>query len=267
MLLISLCAIDHVQGQTANPGAALYGTGTWIADSLGNHRVVMNVEKKADIVLAHIPWRRRDLHPELKSIFIIEASTGKLVQNVLPLTINREYGEVLFQPDSPGQYFIYYLKYKADGRSNYPKIKYPKISQIASPEWLIRADAAKKTSKTIPHAKLVQFQSIDDFNSFYPMELIATKSEVNNLVKKNPTEPYLTFTEHRENPIRMTTDLPAKWIGDGAGKGFSGKAEKGEYFTFQIGIYPVKSDIEDLKIIFSALKNGVNGKIGSEAFT
>ena len=132
MLLISLGAIDHVQGQTANPGASLYGTGIWNPDSLGNHRVVMNVEKKSDVVFAHIPWRRRDVHPELKSIFIVEASTGKLVQNILPLTVNREYGDVLFQPAAPGQYFIYYLKYKADGKSNYPKIKYPFSAEI---EW------------------------------------------------------------------------------------------------------------------------------------
>ena len=267
MLLISFCTMDQVQGQITNPGSEFYGTGSWNPDSLGNQRVVMNVEKQSDIILAHIPWRRRDFHPELKSIYIVEASTGKLVQNILPLTVNREYGDVLFQPAAPGQYYIYYLKYKADGKSNYPKIKYPKFVQTASSQWLAGAESVKQNLKAIPKASLVQFQSVDEFNSFYPMELIATEGEKSALFKKNPQDSYLLFAESRENPIRMTTDLPAKWISDGPAKGVSGKAKKGEYFTFQIGVYPVKGDIEDLKISYSPLTNGVKGKISSESFT
>ncbi len=267
MLLMSLCQVNNLQAQTAIPASRLYGTGTWNADSLGNHRVVMNVDKQSEIVLAHIPWRRRDFHPELKSILIIEASTGKLVQNLLPVTVNREFGDVLFQSSASGEYYFYFLKYKADGKSNYPKIKYPGFLQSASAEWLSKAESAKKNLKSVPLASIVQFQSVDDFNSFYPMELIATKDEVNTLVKKNGNAAYLTFTESRENQIKMTTDLPAKWIADGAGKGFSGKAKKGEYFTFQIGVYPVTGEMEDIKITFSPLINGGMGKIGSESFT
>ena len=80
-LIISLIVIclSFIQGFAQenlilNPN--LYGIGSWDEDSLGNHRVVVHVEKKPDIVWAHIPWRRRDLNPENKGIIIVNASTG-----------------------------------------------------------------------------------------------------------------------------------------------------------------------------------------------
>ena len=252
-------SICYAQKQQTMLTHDFYGTGSWNADSLGNQRVVVKVDTGNDIVRLNIPWRRRDFHPELKGIYIVDSTTGRMVQNILPVTINREYGEVLFQPISvPGEYLIYYLKYKSDGKSNYPKIKYPSFSQTSGDDWLKSAESVKKDIKSVPQASVIQFQSVDDFNSFYPMELIATKDEMNTLLKKNPGKSYLVFTESRDNPIRMTTDLPAKWITDGAGKGFTGTAKKGEYFTFQIGVYPLTRNIEDIKLNFTPLRK--NGK-------
>ena len=257
VVLLTIFSFNSVLGQPPLLSPDFYGTGSWNADSLGNHRAVINVDKPADVVLAHIPWRRRDFHPELKGIFIVEASSGKLVQNILPLQINREYGDILFQPlNGPGQYDVYFLKYKPDGKSNYPKIKYPRFSSSASPDWLSKAETAKQHLKDLPHASLVQFQSVDEFNSFYPMELIASKDEVTSLIRKNASSDYLVFSESRDHSIRMTTDLPAKWISDGPWKDFSTKAKKGEYLTFQLGIYAVKKNIRDIKISFSPLKQG-----------
>lgn len=267
-IFIALLISENSHGQNAIPLPELYGTGVWNADSLGNHRVVIKVEKLTDIVYAHIPWRRHDFHPEKKGIYIIEASTGRMVQNLMPLTINREFGDLLFQPfASPGEYYIYYQKYNADGKSNYPKIKYPPYSSLASPEWLKKGASAMTNLSAVTKAELVQFQAIDNFNSFYPMELIATKSEVSTLLRNNQGDDYLAFTESRENSIRMTTDLPAKWIADGVAKNFLARAKKGEYFTFQIGLYPVKRNIEDVKITFSPLTSEGKTVLESSAFT
>ncbi len=255
-------------GQTNSLNPELFGTGNWDADSLGNHRVVVRVNEKSDMVLAHIEWRRRDSQPEKKNIIIVEAATGKRITNVLPLTINREYGDILFKPETaPGNYYIYYLKYKSSGRSNYPKNTYPPFEQLSSPDWLIKAEAAKNNLKSISKTSLVQFQSVDAFNSFYPMEIIATKAEVSNLIKKNSKSSYLTFPEVRENSIRMTTDLPAKWISEGASTEFSAKALKGEYFTFQIGLYAVKAKAENLKMTFSGLSKSGKTIISPDKFT
>ena len=74
----------------------LYGLGNWDADSLGNHRVVVFVEKPADAVLATIEWRRRDLNPEDKNLIVVDATTGKRITNVCRFAVNRERGEVAF---------------------------------------------------------------------------------------------------------------------------------------------------------------------------
>ena len=229
---------------------------------------LLRVEKSADVVWAHIPWRRRDLNPEKKGIIIVDAKSGQIVNNVFPATINREFGDILFQPVTiPGEYYIYYLKYFVKGRSNYPTVKYPPFLSRAEETWLAKAKASAANLTKLPKAELVRFQSIDQFNSFYPMEIIATSEEVDKIVQKNSGSDYLLFPEARENSIRMTSDIPYKWINDGITNSFSGKALKGEYFTFQVGVYASRSNIDNLDVEFSGLnKQGKKG-IDAGAFT
>lgn len=59
-------------------------------------------------VLATLDWRRRDLNPEEKGVIVVDAATGEQVTNVARFTINREKGEIVFQPQTvPGNYYIY----------------------------------------------------------------------------------------------------------------------------------------------------------------
>jgi hypothetical protein len=75
------------------------------AGELGNHRVRLTVEQKADIVSLHVPWRRRDAHPERVDTILIDAATKKRVANVLRVRIERESADLLFQPPTaPGEY-------------------------------------------------------------------------------------------------------------------------------------------------------------------
>lgn len=100
--LFCLLACGGLRAQTV-PTDQLYGVGAWNADSLGNHRVVVSVDKKADAVLAKIEWRRRDQNPEAKNLIVVDAATGKRITNVCRFGINRESGEVVFQPQTvPG---------------------------------------------------------------------------------------------------------------------------------------------------------------------
>ncbi|MBK6283301.1 MAG: hypothetical protein IPF54_12195 [Draconibacterium sp.] len=257
--------VNAQENKFLNP--ELYGTGFWDADSLGNHRAVIKVENTTDVVLAHIQWRRRDFNPEEKTIIIVDAKTGKQIKNVLPVNINREFGDILFQPvTTPGEYYVYYLKHFMHGRSNYPKVTYPGFESKAEKSWLVKAEAAAKNPDSLPKSTLVQFQSIDPFNSFYPMEIIATKNEVEELVRNNPVD-YLLFAESRENSIRMTSDLPLKWIQYGITNKFSGKALKGEYFTFQIGVFAVQKNLENIEVQFSGLNYRDTIVAGAEIFS
>ena len=110
----------------------------WVhADSLGNHRVVVAVDKPADAVLATIEWRRRDLDPEAKNLIVVDAATGERVTNVCRFAIDRERGEVVFQPQTvPGEYYIYYLKNVMSGSPYYPTVNYPAFENTASADWI-----------------------------------------------------------------------------------------------------------------------------------
>lgn len=266
--LFCLFAYSSLQAQ-AVPTDELYGVDIWNADSLGNHRVIVSVDKPADAVLATIDWRRRDLNPEAKNLIVVDAATGERITNVCRFTIDREQGEVVFQPQTvPGEYYIYYLKNVMSGSPYYPTVNYPAFENTASADWVKKNKLSGKKAPALPAAKVVQFQAINELNSFYPMEVIATSNETARLLKEHPGEKYILFTEDRKFPIRMTTDIPYKWIADNRHDFFNGQADKGEYYVFQLGVWAARSNVENLHVDFSALTNKATGEqIPASSFT
>ena len=250
-----------------------YGTGTWEAESLGNHRAVVRVDAKADAVWVHVPWRRRDAQPEKKEVLIVDAATGAVLKNVVRLAVNREFGDLIFQPaTTPGDYFVYYLPYQTKGRSNYPSVVYPEPSAEAEAEWLNRNGLTggallRFKPESLPAARTVAMESVDAFNSFYPMETIATREETDKLVARFPGASFLMFPEDRRFPIRLTTDLPSRWVEAGPRDSFEDEALRGEFYVFQVGVYACRQDIPDLSVVFSDLKSGGgNAVIPAAAF-
>ena len=266
--LFCLFAYSSLQAQAVSTDE-LYGVGIWNADSLGNHRVIVSVDKPADAVLATIDWRRRDLNPEAKNLIVVDAATGERITNVCRFTIDRERGEVVFQPQTvPGEYYIYYLKNVMSGSPYYPTVNYPAFENTASADWVKKNKLSGKKAPALPAAKVVQFQAINELNSFYPMEVIATSNETARLLKEHPGEKYILFTEDRKFPIRMTTDIPYKWIADNRHDFFNGQADKGEYYVFQLGVWAARSNVENLHVDFSALTNKATGEqIPASSFT
>ena len=243
------------------PSDHLYGVGSWDAVSLGNHRVVVSVSKPADAVLATLQWRRRDLNPEDKDLVVVDAATGERVTNVYRLGVSREKGEIVFQPKTvPGDYYIYYLRNVMSGSRAYPTVKYPPFEDTASAEWVRKNRLDSKKQSRLPAAEVVQYQAIDQMNSFYPMEVIATSREKADMLTKHPGESYIIFTEDRRYPIRMTTDIPYKWIENDRHDSFTGQADKGEYYVFQIGVWAARKDIDKLHVGFSPLVNKKTGE-------
>lgn len=228
----------------------------WKADSLGNHRVVVEFNGTGNVAKATVEWRRRDFHPELKRIIVQDAKTGQKIMNIKAGMLNRESGEIYFEPVSgKGIYYFYYMPYKNEGRSNYPKGVYLKADTTASTEWLSLLGA----KNNIPVATVKEFQSIDSFNTFYPMEVIATKEETAQLIQKNKSSAFLVFPEDRLHSIRMVNDLPQRWIENKRSSSFIDTVMKGENFAYQLGIYALQN-INNIKVNFSDLKND-NGKI------
>jgi hypothetical protein len=229
------------------------GNNGWKEDSLGNHRAVIVFNGDGNVANVVVPWRRNDVSPEKKRIIVQDAKTGGKVLNVRTGIIDNEKGEIWFEPVSgKGQYYIYYMPYKNEGRSNYPKGVYPPVENTASTTWLNGVNSLMKQN-----ASVKEIQSINEFNSFFPMEVIATKAETDALTAGSKRKDYIIFPEDRLYPVKMKNRLPARWIQKGIAPSFTGKADKGENYTFQLAVYPLQ-DLENVSVSFSDLSS--NGK-------
>ena len=259
-----------------------YGVGHWDPESgLGNHRAIVRVDasaapeaKRPAAVRVLIPWRRHDADPDRKNIVFVDAATGSRVGNVIPLNINREFGDLVFEPPTvPGDYYVYYMPYQSEGRKNYPNVKYDPPQWTADPAWIASIGLVKRTVTEVGleklplgRARVVEIQSADEFSSFSPMEVIATTAETQALLDGNPAAPFLLFPEDRRFPIRMASDLPLRWILKGPGGSVEGESSPGEYFTYQIGVWAARVPIGDLEVKFSDLAfAGTGGATGSSS--
>jgi hypothetical protein len=221
------------------------GNNSWKEDSLGNHRAVIQFNGLGNICHVIIPWRRSDTDPSQKRIIVQDAKTKAKINNVRTEVINNETGEIYFEPVSgKGIYYVYYMPYRNEGRSNYVTAE-----NTASADWLRSVKTEVKANAVVK-----EFQSINEFNSFYPMEVIATANETAAVVSKNKRDDYIVFPEDRMHPIKMTNRLPYRWIQKTLTNSFAGQSDKGENYTYQLGIYALKN-LEDLRVTFSDLTN------------
>ncbi|MFT4092656.1 MAG: DUF6067 family protein [Niabella sp.] len=240
-----------------------YGTGndSWDADSLGNHRFVINVSEKEylknkNVAQVVINWRRRDEQPQEKGIIIVDARTNSVIRNVKIINSTNESGTILFEPVSgAGDYYVYYLLYRHAGSPNYPKGYYLKQDTNTNGPWLKQTFLRKAYGIAI----VKKYEAINEFNSFYPMEFIATKAETDHIIKSAKGASYIVFAEDRLHPVKMTNYLPERWIQKGIRNTFKDTAARGAYLAFQLGVYALE-DLKNVHIRFSDLQSGA-GKV------
>ncbi|MCX5771974.1 MAG: DUF6067 family protein [Candidatus Hydrogenedentes bacterium] len=245
----------------------------WAVDSwpreLGNHRALVQVSEPAGAVRVRLDWRRRDLHPESKAIYVLTPSTGERVANVLPRTVTREFGELIFEPAAgAGTYAIYFMPYRHAGPPHLFKTEYAVPDYAPDPKWLRKHKLGGSTIsgdvwQKIPEAEVVAFESRSKFDRRDPMEVIATEQETRRLVAAHPGKTYLLFPEDRRYPIRMAEDMPLRWIQAGPNRPFHGSAQPGEFYAFQIGVFAAQQPLERIAVTFSGLQSAG----GSEVIT
>lgn len=248
-----------------------YGVGDW-PEALGNHRARIRVERRAEAVWVRLPWRRRDTAPERTEIIVIDAATNQRIENVLRVNIQRQFGDLLFQPLTvPGECLVYYMPYRTEGSAYFPATVYLPPSNTAQPAWaaacrpLAERLRAGDTSGLEP-ARVLEFQAINTFHRFDPMEIVASPQETQTLVAADPGSPYLLFPEDRRHPIRMTDELPLRWVRAGPSTAFAGEACRGESYTFQIGLYAHREAVEDIAAEFSDLTSAAGKAIPATAW-
>lgn len=233
---------------------------------LGNHRIVLQIKKPADAIRLKITWRLHDQQPDKKRFLIINAANGDTIRNVFRVSVNNEQCDIVFGPvANKGIYYFYYLPYKPDPDAGYYRYGYlsPELPDI---NWVTKNHLSEKNILSeLPLATSTAMQARTGFDSFYPMEIIPTAAEKKNFLSKN-TDNYLLFPQDREYPIRMKDDIPLMWVKEGHQKGFRGVAAKNEYYTFQIGLYAVRSDADSVQVSFSDMR-GAGQTIPSSTFT
>ena len=219
--------------------------------SWGNHRAVVELDAEAtgaDVVAVTIPWRRRDHAPVAKSVVVVDAASGTQVDNTVVVHVESESGEVRFQPTTAStEYHVYYMPWQSTG-GYYPVVTYPDLASTPDAAWATRARGASDADLT--SGRVTQIQSVDDFHSFFPMEISATAAETAAFMD-GALNGWRLFAEHRDRPVRMRHRIPQHWASGEPSAGFESRVLKDEAFTFQVAVISGGSDLNALDVSFS----------------
>jgi hypothetical protein len=238
---------------------------------LGNHRAVVHVSGARGIARVRIPWRRTDASPEKKRISIVDSASGAGVRNIHRLSVTEDDGDLLFEAGGGERtYYIYYLPYKVQMEGGWYSGDYLAAEEPAEREWL-REHGRDGTldlrgRPDIPEGRVSGFQSRTPFDSFYPMEVPATRSEEAAFLSVRGGG-MLLFAEDRAHPIKMRDRLPHRWLVRGPDSAFSGRALRNEYYAFQIGVVPLVPSLDSIEAIFEPLAGPGDRHIGPERTT
>ena len=238
--------IDGVVYEAGNwePHLASGAEGT----SWGNHRAVVVLDGATDdAVLVTIPWRRRDRDPAAKSVVVVDATTSQPVTDAVALRVENLSGDIVFRPN-PGSttYHVYYMPWASTG-GYYPRVTYPHIASTADAAWE-RAPRAADVSR-LPRARVTHIQSVNDFHSFFPMEVIASDSEAAAFMSRAENG-WVLVAEHRDFPVRMRRFLPHHWTQRRQETVFTSRALRGEFFTFQLAVIAGPEELKDIRVTF-----------------
>jgi hypothetical protein len=177
----------------------------------------------------------------------VDAATGRLVPNAIPLRIDNVQGDLLFQPNRGSRtYYVYYLPWETTGGS-YPKVTYLKSVIGPEPEWAERA--RRVNLDVITRARTTRIQSVNAFHSFFPMEVIATPDETTKFMQGAPSG-WRVVPEHRDYPVRMRRFLPKYWIDRGPISTLDSRVLRDEYFTFQVAVVAGAAALSDVRVTF-----------------
>ncbi|KAA9034375.1 hypothetical protein FW778_22680 [Ginsengibacter hankyongi] len=97
---------------------------------------------------------------------------------------------------------------------------------------------------------------------------ISTQSAVNQYNDLLKGKEFIVFPEVREFPIHWSDSLQVSWLeNDYRSRPFILHAQPGEYFVFQLGVWPIENDMNNAQIQFSNLRNDQGETISSKEMT
>ena len=232
--------------------------------SFGNHRFKVKVDNNSPFVRVKYNPRRVDSDASAKAIIVVDANTGTELESIHVLESGNEMMDLVFKPNKDSkEYYIYYLPHKCSG-GYYPTVEYIKADQPVTSHWLAEKGLDHELLEDLPLAEVQSAHSLDEFHSFFPMEVAASAEELDEFTRAYPSDYYL-FPEYRHYPIRMRNKLPVRWICKLV-NGLKDNAKRGEYYTFQVGVYAPGSSLNGLRITYSDL-SGPGKHISKDRFT
>lgn len=284
-------AVVRLDGEGGSGGDDAGGSGS--ASSPGQ-------DTGLDAVRVTIPWRRHDPDPASRGIIVVDAGTGEPVENSLALRLENAAGEVVFQPN-PGSttYHVYYMPWQSTG-GYYPTVTYPTPEELRDPagasvsapdspsradsetreemswegkvtvndpDWEARVRAADPAR--LRQGRTTRIQSVNQFHSFFPMEVIATPEEEASFMEGAPGG-WKVVPEHRDYPVAMRHFIPQHWARSAQGSPsqpvdggepdgtvqserhppFHVTVLKDEAFTFQLALVAGDAPLQDVQVAF-----------------
>lgn len=219
--------------------------------SYGNHRALINVPSDGQAAYLSLEWRRHARNIDTVRFYLVKAETGDSVRNIHRMSVTNERCEIVFGPVTAGRYYFYYLPYVAQTGMGWYGYNY--LLREPGPEdaWMEANKVREGEFDRFVQAECLEIQARTEFDSFYPMEVIATEQEKAVLLASNPGAKFFLFPEDRQFPIRMLDNIPQKWILDPEQNSYHGSADRNEYYCFQLGLFAVDS-VEDVTVGFHA---------------
>ncbi len=215
----------------------------------GSHRVIVKVSDAAEVVHVHLPWRRRDVNPAAKAVWVYDLKSNQPIANVIAQNITNEAGDVYFQPtQGAGEYAINFLLVKIGGGA-FPVGKYQAPEDKTEAGW--KAKALATTVKAEP----VRWEAISAYDGWNEMEVIATAEEEAGLANTVGAQSFYSRIETREHPVRMFDRLPERWMREAAQPLL--QAQPGEYVAFQAVVWVPKTfaEVDVESVMMSELKS------------
>lgn len=221
------------------------------AESWGNHRAVLEIKEPSDVVNLSFDWRRSDKDVANRRFLIIDSQTGDTIPQIIRKQVDNQRCHILFGPaKSSGTYYFYYLPYQVQEGYGFYGQRYLSPENGANEEFIKLSVQTEATD-----AEVVAVESRTDFDTFYPMSIIANEQERDSLSKSYKGSFHL-FAEDRTHPIRMKRDIPYRWISSLFEDSFYGESHPNEYYAFQIGVWADKAALQGVSYRASDLKCG-----------
>ncbi len=234
----------------------------WDRYTLGNHRYAVDVAAAAPAVQVTIPWRLRDRAIGEHRIIVTDAA-GHPVSNVLRRHVDQVAATLAFEPaQGPGRYYVYFQPFQQTGSRNYPKLSYLAWQDTASAAWGARVGAASPAKlDALPKAKVAGYEAVDPFDAYTDMERIASPRELARVLQGAQRAPFLLFGEDRAHPVRMFDQLSQRWAQRGPGKPLRLTASRGEFLSFQLGLWAPNRAVNNVRITLDTLQGASGARI------